>query len=141
MSETISTDGIDLDELLNNAVDLTEQKIVYANNIRLRVMRDDVTLDLYHLAPNPTNPDEAAQAYRLSRVVLPVGLARILAGSLQDAVLDSEDASSTDLRALDMLFARLDASDDDFNTLDDDWLRDLRRDTRLDSLYATDEGQ
>jgi hypothetical protein len=40
---------------------------------------------------------------------------------------------------LEALFARLDALDDVDDDLDDTWLRNLRRDTRLRTLYATDD--
>jgi hypothetical protein len=90
MPEHVHVTSDDLNNLLNQAIDRTEQDIIYANNIRFQVSNNDVTLDLYHIAPDPGRMPDGVQVTRVSRVVIPVSAAKTFAGSLQAAMVDWE---------------------------------------------------
>ena len=85
------------DTLLNNAIDLTDNKVSYITNIRFSITNNDVTLDLFYTSPNPKNPNGVPIAQRLHRIILPPGLAKNIGQLLADSMAGWEEAFGIEL--------------------------------------------
>lgn len=81
-----------LEEILNRAVDLTENHSTYTTNIRFRVSNNEVTLDLFYMGPNPRNPPGDPEAYRTHRIVLSPSLAKNIGQLLLKAMTEWEES-------------------------------------------------
>jgi hypothetical protein len=100
MSDYQMSENKSLDDLLNEAVDLTDNRVSYSTNIRFRVSNNDVTLDFYYLAPDPKNPTGLPTAQRLHRIILPVGLAKNIGQLLANAMDEWESTFGVTLPLL-----------------------------------------
>lgn len=63
-------------KLLQDAVDLTENKWTYTNQVQLSVSANEIVLDYYFLAPNTLTPGKPPTAYKVQRLVLPISIAK-----------------------------------------------------------------
>jgi len=75
-----------LRDILSEAIDTTENKFAYANNVQLYFGANEVTLDLYYLGPNNKPNAPTLQAQRLHRAVLPVAVAKEMAELLLNGI-------------------------------------------------------
>lgn len=89
-NETHSIENQSLENLLNNAIDLTDGNATYVTNVRFRMSNNDLTLDLYRVSPNPKKPQENV-AYLLHRVIIPPGLAKNTGNILVNMAVQWED--------------------------------------------------
>jgi hypothetical protein len=76
MAEKQQIDSEKLEEILNAAIDLTENRSTYITNVRLRLSNSEVTLDLFYVSPDPRNPSGLPIAQRTHRLILPLSLAK-----------------------------------------------------------------
>jgi hypothetical protein len=140
-----------LNEVLNEAEDLTNNHVLHANSVRLNLSDDEVLLDLFQIEPEPNNSRKLPRGKKVGSFALPVSMAK----EIGQLLLDSETLksaiplaaaskpetgankqSSTDGAAWDAfekLYGAWSGSDD----ADDHWLDRLRDewDDRLDNLY------
>lgn len=65
-----------LDDILDAAVDDTGGRILYVNNVRFTVGVNEVTMDLYFVAKSATDTSGPPAAHYVSRVVLPIAVAK-----------------------------------------------------------------
>lgn len=79
-------DPIDIDQLLDDADDLSNNTVSYVTHTRVRVSGNDVTLDLYQTLPIASSKKTVPKAKLLHRIVLPLGLAKDLSTSLASGV-------------------------------------------------------
>lgn len=86
MSDEIQDAKEALRNILSEAIDLTENKYSYANNVQLYFAPSEVTLDIYFVGPNNKPNQPAPQAQRLHRIVLPIGVAQEVAELLLDNI-------------------------------------------------------
>ncbi len=86
----------DLDDLLNKARDLTEGRTNYANTARVAISGAEVYIDLYSLGPDPSEPNKQT-ADRVSRIILPIGLGKVLSQLLSSVTSDWENAHGVNL--------------------------------------------
>lgn len=89
MTDQMQDNVSELDDLLNHATDLTENKVAYISNIRFTVSATEVTMDLYAVGRNPTDI-RLAQASRIHRIIIPLSLAKDIASLLTAAVANWE---------------------------------------------------
>lgn len=75
MTQRSEVEQQNLEDILNQAVDLTDNKVNYATNIRFYVTNNEVTLDFYYVSSDPNNPSQP-MGQRLNRIVIPLGLAK-----------------------------------------------------------------
>ncbi|MDQ7027892.1 MAG: DUF3467 domain-containing protein [Anaerolineae bacterium] len=88
---------MDREEVLNEAIDLTQNQISYATNIRFTVSNNDVTLDFYRSGSNPKNPNGDPIAYRIHRIIIPPSLAKDISGLLANAMSNWEETFGVSL--------------------------------------------
>lgn len=96
MSDTQETNQMSIDDLLNMATDLTENRMSYVNHARFSVGPNEVILDLYVVVPNPVR-SEPPQAHRLQRVIMPIALAKDLATRLIEGTSRWEELAGINL--------------------------------------------
>lgn len=65
-----------LRQVLSDAVDMTENRYSYVNNVQIYFIGNEVVLDLYFLGPNSKPNVQSPQAQRLHRIILPVEVAK-----------------------------------------------------------------
>src|SRR5262249_34970660 len=90
MSEQTKTKEI-LDTVLDNSIDLTDNKISYVNIVRFQIGANEITLDMYFLSASSKVSDKSPQAQRIHRVVMPLGAAKEVAQLLLDGISQWED--------------------------------------------------
>jgi hypothetical protein len=131
-----SNELTDHDEL-NGADDVNENKVIYANDARVRISLDDVTIDLFQHEPNGA---ETKTAKPVARIVLPADITMALAERLLNGLGHAEEKAWDDLEKL---FAVWDARGDAEDDIDDEWLTSIRTgwNNRLKELYDTDAGE
>ncbi|MBN8620654.1 MAG: DUF3467 domain-containing protein [Anaerolineae bacterium] len=88
---------IDIEEILNAAIDATDNKFSYATNIRLNITNNEVTLDFYFVGVDPRNPNADPIAQRLNRIVIPVALAKNIGELLIDNTSRWEETFGVEL--------------------------------------------
>jgi hypothetical protein len=86
-----------LEDILNEAIDLTNNQHSYVNNIRMRVTNNEVTIDCYFLAGDPKNPPGKPIAYRSHRLVLPLSLAKDIGQLLVNSLASWEEVTGVTL--------------------------------------------
>lgn len=91
MSQAHEVEQRHLDKLLNQAIDLTDNRVSYITNIRFNISNNEVTLDMYYVSPNPGDPGENPIVQRLHRIVIPLGLAKNIGELLVNAMSDWEE--------------------------------------------------
>jgi hypothetical protein len=126
-----------IDELLDQADDLTDNRVSYINQARVSFGETEITLDLYLVSSNPKETDTVA-AQRVHRIVMPYPLAQEISSSLiEEPVTEQDDKVWSDLETLFATWDSRGVADDD---IDDDWLDDLRSswDDRLKDVYDTE---
>ncbi|RMF82889.1 MAG: DUF3467 domain-containing protein [Chloroflexi bacterium] len=93
MSEQNQAQPKTIDEILNNAEDLTNGQLIYSNAVRVHASSNDVTLDLYILGTDPRDPvNNPVQAKHLHRIVLPLGTAKEMAQIVLNVTSQWEEA-------------------------------------------------
>lgn len=92
MSDDPNIEHVTLEDLLNGAIDLTENRSIYANNVRFTIGNYEVTLDLYTIGIDPTGKTRSLQAVRTHRVLLPISVAKDVARLLLGGITEWERA-------------------------------------------------
>jgi hypothetical protein len=87
---------ITIDDVLDKAIDATDNRVFYANNMRFAVSANEVTLDFYFLGA-PTAQKQAPEARRIARIVLPVNLSKEIAEIILDGVSTWEETFGINL--------------------------------------------
>jgi len=85
-----------LDEILNQAIDLTNNSQSYATTARFAITPTELFLDLYVLAPNPSNLS-TPEARRIQRIILPLSTAKDLAEKMLQGVKHWENVHGINL--------------------------------------------
>jgi hypothetical protein len=80
-----------VDDWLNKASDLPEDRVDYANNVRIHVSTSEVIIDFYFGSPNPKQPRGEPQVKHIQRMVLPITIAKDMGEILVNSVLRWEE--------------------------------------------------
>jgi hypothetical protein len=75
-----------IDDVLNNAVDMSSGQAIYINNARVRTNLNEVHLDLYQTLATHTKSQTLPEAKLLHRIVLPINLAKDLARIIEQGL-------------------------------------------------------
>lgn len=90
-----ATTGIE--DVLNQASDLTNNQASYVTHIRTIVNNNEVTLDFFYAAPDPTSSTIKLIAKRLHRIILPLGLAKEFSKILTNSMNNWEETFGIEL--------------------------------------------
>jgi hypothetical protein len=129
------------------------ERVDHANNVRINVTSNEVTLDFYQIMSDSKSVSEQPQVNHVQRIILPVEVAKE-AGELLIASMDDQLTSTATAQLaesgealleqawgdLDALWAKWDRQGDLEDDLETDWLEELRAgsDRRLNELYDPD---
>jgi len=96
MSEESPFRRIPIEEILNSATDLTENRVTYANVVRVNVAGNEVLLDFYFMGTDPTGSEEAV-ATRLHRFAVPLGTAKEMSNIMLNHITNWENTFGVNL--------------------------------------------
>jgi len=150
-----NNDDWKISELLDSAIILPDEDIDYANNVRINVAVNEVTLDFYHITPSIKPSEVQPSVLHIQRIVLPVGVAKEVGDLLVESVNQQKTSGASQMAVtnesakiwaesreqawneLDELWAKWDSQGDRADDLETDWLEELRAgsDRRLNELY------
>lgn len=85
-----------IDDILNEATDLTDNKVTYSNTVRFNISLNEVTLDFYTLGPD-SKDIKSLKAIRVQRTIMPLSAAKEIAGLLQKGIAEWEATFGIDL--------------------------------------------
>jgi hypothetical protein len=80
-----------VDDWLNRASDLPDERADYANNVRIHVSPTEVVMDFYLGSPNPKDPKGEPQVKHIQRMILPVTVAKEIGEILVNSILRWEE--------------------------------------------------
>jgi hypothetical protein len=86
----------DINQLLDEAVDLTEGHLSYTNNVRFNASNNEVFIDFFRASPHPKNINEP-YVERIYRVVMPLGVGKDFAQKLLSVISLWEDKFGVNL--------------------------------------------
>lgn len=96
MSDLPEAESASIDDILNAARDLTENRTSYINHARFTLATNEIMVDLYVIGTDPTAPDKI-QAQRVHRIAIPISTAKDLGTLLLEAVERWENTMGVDL--------------------------------------------
>jgi Protein of unknown function (DUF3467) len=92
-----NTENFSIDDLLATASDLPDDRVAYANNVRVNVTLNEVTLDFYYVSPDPQNTQGKPKAKYVSRIVLPISVAKETGDLINNSMTTWEKMSGVSL--------------------------------------------
>jgi hypothetical protein len=90
----------ELEEILNSAIDLTENRVSYITHVRFRVSNVDITVDFFYVAPDFRDINGKPVAQRTHRIIMPLSLAKNIGELLVQATSDWEATMGVSLPLL-----------------------------------------
>lgn len=115
-----------MDELLANAEDDLHFITTYGNTVRVAVMANDVTLDVFTVLPDKDGDKQ--EVIRKARIVIPIQVAKSISSIMQNEVAQVETDSQQDDTSINK-WARFDALQGAWEGLeiDDNFVENIRQ--------------